>query len=189
MNNINEGPVKSFYESKVVNTKEGKFLDIFVKVPLHSGIKDLDKEKLNLFLKTLYAESKEKYKVRQNMPDSDNDLKVSNNTLMLRKFLTPIAYYSVVIVYKRFTRGRLGENNSFRENLKPRLKAFGIAFGYYCFLSLIYHFLEGMALGYNKMYVMNELLNSNDEKLYQEYEKFKFDYIYTQNTTNNNKYV
>lgn len=170
--------VKSLYSSQIVLDKDNsKFMDIHIKVPITPSIKiaKYDKETRNKYFKILYAEAMTRYKSEENAKDADPYLSMTHAAKNLVNFLTPIALYFCMIKYKKHVRGKLLETNSFKENLKPRLKGLGWGMGYLFILSSIRYFILLGCESIEKDYIKNNFLQN--EKEFLEYEEFKRRYI------------
>jgi len=167
--------LKSKYSYKNTSLPEGNFIDISIQVPITKEVKSYGKEKLDFFLKSIYQESMEISKLQTSQIGND-EIKYGYNLQILLSVTRPMMIYLGIILYKRLIRGRILETNSFKENLKPRLFAFGITFTYYFSYVFIYCLMNDSVCYSRKNYVMKEIMGTGNDQLYEEYVNFKRKY-------------
>ena len=163
--------IKNYYNYKKIKLEDGDYLDINITLPLPKEPITSSDDK---FLKTYIKEAVEMVSGIENKNDSDLRIKAFINFHNFAKILYPTFIYTTVIIYKKYAKN-INPNNSRKENMIPKLKGLGASFLFVFLASSVYKLYQTI-LNEGRLEFLKEILDSTDDKILDDYEKFKFTY-------------
>lgn len=175
---------KQFYSYRKIKLEDGDYLNISISFPIPETPITKNKETDSKYLKCYIAESLEMSKAFDNKKDVELRINYFINSNNLAKLFYPTFLYSLVIIYKKFTRNKIKAENTPKENLIPRLKGFGFALFFFISVNIFYRFLSKTS-NEGRIEYLKELLGDDKELSLEEYEKYKS--LYSDEVNRNEK--
>jgi hypothetical protein len=167
-----EDNLKNFYAFKKIKLEDGEYLDIGITLPIPEIPITKSKETDSKYIKCFLGESLSMSKAYENKKDVDFRMSSFINFTNLAKLFYPTFLYSLVIIYKRFTRNKIKPENTRQENLIPRLKGVGAAFLIFVSINILYGSVS-RTLTEGRLEYLKELLGDDRELNMEDYEKYK----------------
>jgi hypothetical protein len=172
------------YKYEKIKLDDGDYLDIKIFLPIPDENKSENSEK---YLKAYLAEAVETVNSYENKKHADIRIKALYNFKNITTIFVPLVFYLTIIVYRRFSKD-VSVTKSFKENFRYRFKAFGFAAMFFL-LSSRFRLMYENILDEGRKDYLKEILDSQENSVLEDYEKFRENYNKAIQEMNNKKLI
>jgi hypothetical protein len=175
---MSESKFHEKYSYKRTKDRKGEYLDITIAVPSPPSQPIVSKEKDEKYVKLYWSEQLDKAKAFDFEGDYNLKLGQLYSLISVQNILAPVYIIGTYMLYKRYTKGKVLKTNPLIANLKYRF----IGLLKLCLFPLLPMAFIGQAMLNAQThsivsYQTEDLLGSSaDDKAYEEYVNFQYDY-------------